>query len=199
MATLPRKLQAALDAVRASADDGECSASLAELARPLGVSGRTMRRRLQRLEELGYLRIERLPGRPSIYRLTPKGQGLGGIGGLLLSWGARVLGSRGAPLSLRSPAPLLKQWGAEEILATLQENVAKRRPTLLVGPLGIGKSHILREFSAGAERCLYLEHISPIKPALLNLAGLLHQDGALEVEGIEANYYAGLWRIWKSG
>ncbi|MFQ6014594.1 MAG: hypothetical protein ACE5NP_04030 [Anaerolineae bacterium] len=36
MASLPRKLQAALDAVRASADDGECRASLAELARPLG-------------------------------------------------------------------------------------------------------------------------------------------------------------------
>jgi hypothetical protein len=78
--------------------------------------------------------------------------------------------------------------GRQEILATLRENVAKRRPTLLVGPLGIGKSHILREFRAGAERCLYLEHISPIKPALLNLAQLLHQGGALEVEGIEAKY-----------
>jgi DNA-binding transcriptional ArsR family regulator len=83
MTTLPQKLQAALDAVRASVFDGECSASLAELARPLGVPGRTMRRRLQRLEDLGYLRIERLPGRSSIYRLTPKGRGLSGLGGIL--------------------------------------------------------------------------------------------------------------------
>ncbi len=30
----------------------------------------------------------------------------------------------------------------QEISATLRENVAKSRFTLLVGPLGIGKSHI---------------------------------------------------------
>jgi DNA-binding transcriptional ArsR family regulator len=192
MARLPQKLQAALDAVCASAAAGECSASLAELARPLGVSGRTMRRRLMRLEARGYLRIERLSGRPSVYRLTPKGQGLSGTRGFLRRLFARksrgdspLLPCTSAPLP---PSPLAQTVGRQEILATLRENVAKRRPTLLVGPLGIGKSHILREFRAGAERCLYLEHISPIKPALLNLAQLLHQGGALEVEGIEAKY-----------
>jgi DNA-binding transcriptional ArsR family regulator len=155
MTTLPQKLQAALDAVRASVFDGECSASLAELARPLGVPGRTMRRRLQRLEDLGYLRIERLPGRSSIYRLTPKGRGLSGLGGIL----RRLFVQRGrgakAPLHPSASAPPhLETVGRQDILATLRENVAKRRPTLLVGPLGVGKSHILREFSARASRCL---------------------------------------------
>jgi energy-coupling factor transporter ATP-binding protein EcfA2 len=105
--------------------------------------------------------------------------------------------------------------GRQDILTALQENAAKRRHTLLVGPLGIGKSHILRHFataleqggkgarepgstgdsspspqhpSSHAPQHIYLEHVSPIKPALLTLAQRLHADGNLAVEGIEANY-----------
>jgi hypothetical protein len=162
----------------------------------MGVSGRTVRRRLMCLEALGYLRIERLPGRPSTYRLTPKGQGLSGIGGLLRRLTLTVGRPPSAALGLTTSGgsfpvgsgPVTTTVGRQEILAALGESSAKRRPALLVDPLGIGKSHILRDFSAFTERCLYLEHISPIKPALLNLAQLLHQDGALEIEGIEARY-----------
>ena len=222
MTRLSRKLQATLELLRANATDGAVTAALGDLGAHMGVSGRTVRRRLMRLEALGYLRIERLAGRPSTYRLTSRGQGLSGIGGLL----RRLFVQRGrgakAPLHPSTSAPPLPGFpaqtvGRQEIFATLRENVAKRRPTLLVGPLGIGKSHILREFVTNAEqgsrspersegtgagkqedgnpqseirnpKSLYLEHVSPIKPALLNLAQLLHQDGALEVVGIEASY-----------
>ncbi len=59
------------------------------------------------------------------------------------------------------------------------------RSVLAGGP---GQNSRGRAGLSPASRCLYLEHISPIKPALLNLAQLLHQDGALEVEGIETRY-----------
>jgi hypothetical protein len=108
--------------------------------------------------------------------------------------------------------------GRQDILDLLRENVVKGRHTLLVGPVGIGKSHILRHLatemtldasfaklresgpptatgfalsgrrSIVGRRALYLEHISPLKPALMELARKLHADGNLDVEGIEARY-----------
>jgi len=116
--------------------------------------------------------------------------------------------------------------GRQDILDLLWENITKGRHSLLVGPLGIGKSHLLRHLAASPVtadgepqttkltllatadrgpptaaspddggrpsavrgRFLYLEHISPLKPALIELARRLHADGNLEVEGIEARY-----------
>jgi len=203
---LPQHLQATLNTLHANANnDGECHMSLSELAQKRGISRRTLHRHISELETLGYLSIHSRPGQPSTYRLIPRGQGFSGITGLLRHL---FQGRQGAARPAGTPAITV---GREEILSTLQENVIKGRHTLLVGPLGIGKSHILRQFatemtadgrpqtadtgssgggqpSAVGGRCLYLEHVSPIKPALLSLAEMLHQDGALDVEGIEARY-----------
>ncbi|RMF91763.1 MAG: hypothetical protein D6736_04700 [Nitrospinota bacterium] len=241
---LPLHLQATLDLLRTNATDGTCQLSQSDLARARGVARCTLHRHIAELEALGYLTIQRRPGRPSIYRLTSKGQRAGGGTGWLAT--SRVVqrlhrllnptrgrqpstpGSMEEPDSLTPDRPT-QTVGREDILATLQENVARGQHTLLVGPLGIGKSHLLRHFvrvhgnrgareQGGAEvpgraeftpvpfdrlkagallpsthaqnapRPIYLEHVSPIKPALLTLAERLHQDGRLQVEGIEADY-----------
>jgi len=257
MSDLSRNLQAALELIRADATDGECRAPLGKLGAQLGVSARTMRRYVIRLEELGYLRIQRLPGQPSVYRLTAKGQRRWKFGFRIWNFGLGI-GPFRNPQSETCPEPSRRACpepsrrihnpqsqtetppivtvGREEIFAALQASVAKKRPALLVGPPGIGKSHILRQFASdlgrkngGAEvpstlkgpqdpkglsgakeqeqrenskseirnaalssskgpKCLYLERTTPIKLALLNLARFLHQDGILEVEGIEAGY-----------
>ena len=256
MSDLSRNLQAALELIRADATDGECRAPLGKLGAQLGVSARTMRRYVIRLEELGYLRIQRLPGQPSVYRLTAKGQRRWKFGFRIWNFGLGI-GPFRNPQSETCPEPSRRACpepsrrihnpqsqtetppivtvGREEIFAALQVSVAKKRPALLVGPPGIGKSHILRQFasdlgqrsrgagepgsrdaeepgsgnpqpapsakriegpeirnvalsSSKGPKCLYLERTTPIKLALLNLARFLHQDGILEVEGIEAGY-----------
>ena len=234
MARLPSHLQATLDALQAKATDGVCQISLAELSQTLSVSQRTVRRRLRSLEELGYLHTQHVPGQPSIYRLTPGDQDSAS------SLSRRRSPFRSLSCFFRIPRrplsritqpvrrlftsgsqPATERWrndkfasaqtvGRQDILNLLQENIAKERHSLLVGPLGIGKSHILRHLATDlstmyAERpttnagdvhpsslvvghCLYLEHISPLKPALMELARKLHKDGHLDVEGIEARY-----------
>ncbi len=225
VADLSRSLQAALDLIRTNATGGECRAPLGELGAQLGVSARTMRRYVIRLEELGYLRIQRLPGQPSVYRLTAKGQRRWKFGFRIWNFGLGIGPFRNPQSEIHNPksqtkTPPIVTVGRGEIFTALQVSVAKKRPTLLIGPPGIGKSHILRQFAAnleqrsrgargpgsqgsrGAEesgsgnpkseirnpKSLYLERTTPIKLALLNLARFLHQDGILEVEGIEAGY-----------
>ncbi len=225
---LPPHLQATLDLLRTNATDGMCQLSQSDLARARSVARCTLHRHIAELETLGYLTIQRRPGRPSIYRLTSKGQRAGGGTGWLATFRIvqrlhRLLNSTrgrqpGTPGSMEEPDTLTpdrptQTVGREDILATLRENVARGQHTLLVGPLGIGKSHLLRHFvrvqgskgargqgstgarknsplrpGAYAPRHIYLEHVSPIKPALLTLAERLHQDGRLQVEGIEADY-----------
>jgi len=248
LSPLPQHLRATLDTLRINTtNEGECRLSMAELASQRGISPRALRRHIRELETLGYLSTRRRPGQPSIYRLTSKGQGLTGVSGIFrrllrIGLGApnsairnpKLVVSEAEPSEIPNPqseipnpklvlSPVevseIRTVGREDILTTLRDNVAKRRPTLLVGPLGIGKSHILRQLVADLEQrsrggqetrrqgdnetrdngnrhlvtpspphLVYLQHISPIKPALMGLAAQLHDDGTLEVEGIEASY-----------
>lgn len=232
MTGLPKHLQATFDTLQAHASDGTCQMSQAELALARDLARQTISRHLRELERLGHVSIHRRPGQPSVYQLTndrrSKRRRIIDALRQFMPWGQRS-GERSASASASQPSDPPTQSvelvGREDILSTLQENVAKGQHTLLVGPLGIGKSHLLHHFATtleqgsteareqgswGAEgpgstgesspspqhpgtpapQHIYLEHVSPIKPALLGLAEQLHADGVLEVEGIEATYLA---------
>ena len=64
-----------------------------------------------------------------------------------------------------------------EKLRLIEENLTKRIDTLIVGPIGIGKSHLLAQLDA--EHALKVQTLSPIKEALINIAEELHKHGKL--------------------
>ena len=65
----------------------------------------------------------------------------------------------------------------KEKLHLLKENLSKRIATLIVGPIGIGKSHLLAQLDA--DHVLKVKTLSPIKEALINIAEELHKSGKL--------------------
>lgn len=62
-------------------------------------------------------------------------------------------------------------------LKRLQENCSKGIDTLLVGGVGVGKSHLLRLLEGG--RVIQLQGLSPAKQAIVSLAEELYNRGAL--------------------
>jgi type II secretory pathway predicted ATPase ExeA len=68
------------------------------------------------------------------------------------------------------------------------EAIAKGQHTLLIGEVGVGKSHLLRETQSKVAKAIYIESISPLKSALLDILKVLHQNDDLQAEGIEAEY-----------
>ena len=65
----------------------------------------------------------------------------------------------------------------KEKLRLIEENLAKGIDTLLIGPIGIGKSHLLAQVDA--DHVLKVKTLSPIKEALINIAEELHKHGKL--------------------
>ncbi|MCE2432854.1 MAG: hypothetical protein J4F29_08045 [Candidatus Latescibacteria bacterium] len=65
----------------------------------------------------------------------------------------------------------------KEKLRLIEENLTKRIDTLLIGPIGTGKSHLLAQVDA--EHVLKVQTLSPIKEALINIAEELHKHGKL--------------------
>ena len=65
----------------------------------------------------------------------------------------------------------------EEKLRLIKANLTKRIDTLIVGPIGIGKSHLLAQLNA--DQVLKIKTLSPIKEALINIAEELHKHGKL--------------------
>ncbi|MXX12866.1 MAG: hypothetical protein F4Z86_05360 [Gemmatimonadetes bacterium] len=65
----------------------------------------------------------------------------------------------------------------KEKLHLFKENLSKRIDTLIVGPIGIGKSHLLAQLDA--DHVLKVKTLSPIKEALINIAEELHKSGKL--------------------
>ena len=65
----------------------------------------------------------------------------------------------------------------------LATNVAKGRHTLLVGPIGIGKSQLLRAVARTLPQALVLDNIRPLRTSLLGLCETLHAQGQLVLPG----------------
>jgi DNA replicative helicase MCM subunit Mcm2 (Cdc46/Mcm family) len=73
----------------------------------------------------------------------------------------------------------LRLIGRATELQQLEANVARARHTLLVGPVGIGKSHLLRVLHERLPSALYLDSVKPLRVTLLALCQALHARQAL--------------------
>ena len=87
----------------------------------------------------------------------------------------------------------------KEKLHLLKENLSKRIDTLIVGPIGIGKSHLLAQLDA--DHVLKVKNLSPIKEALINIAEELHKSGKLyphieDFEKIKKRYARETIQTW---
>ena len=82
-------------------------------------------------------------------------------------------------------SPPLQLIGRESERQRLEENAARGRHTLLVGPIGIGKSHLLRVVAGALPRALRVDHVRPLRMSLLALCQALHAAGALTVPGFD--------------
>jgi integrase/recombinase XerD len=69
--------------------------------------------------------------------------------------------------------------GRQTERARLLANVARGRHTLLVGPIGAGKTHLLRTVAAEVPEAVYVPHVQPLRLCLLALAERLHARGQL--------------------
>jgi AAA ATPase domain len=69
--------------------------------------------------------------------------------------------------------------GRQTERARLLANVARGRHTLLVGPIGAGKTHLLRAVAAEVPEAVYVPHVQPLRLCLLGLAERLHARGQL--------------------
>ncbi|MBI2503811.1 MAG: tyrosine-type recombinase/integrase [Candidatus Latescibacteria bacterium] len=81
--------------------------------------------------------------------------------------------------SLPTPAGTTSQTvGRQTELQQLQAHADQRVDTLLLGPAGVGKSHLLAQLSG--ERLIRLVRLSPPKQALLEIAEALHSRGVFQ-------------------
>ena len=64
-------------------------------------------------------------------------------------------------------------------LQRLRENVARGRHSVLVGKVGLGKSHLLRALNRELPRSIYLDEVRPLRPSLVALCQALHARGHL--------------------
>ena len=76
-------------------------------------------------------------------------------------------------------APELPLIGRVDERARLLANVARGRHTLLVGPIGAGKTHLLRHVAQALPKAIYLPHVQPIRLSLLAMCESLHARGHL--------------------
>ena len=72
---------------------------------------------------------------------------------------------------------VLQTVGRDEELRQLKDNLSKSIDTLVLGPIGVGKSHLLALLEA--EKVLVVKTLSPAKESLINIAEELHKIGRL--------------------
>ena len=65
----------------------------------------------------------------------------------------------------------------------LLSNVARGRHTLLVGPIGVGKTHLLRHVAQMLPTAIFVPHVQPIRLGLLAMCEGLHARGPLVLAG----------------
>lgn len=75
--------------------------------------------------------------------------------------------------------------GRDEELCQLKDNLRKSIDTLLLGPIGVGKSYLLALLSA--ENALKVKTLTPAKESLINIAKELHKIGRLCPDGPESS------------
>ena len=73
-------------------------------------------------------------------------------------------------------------------LACLREWLAHRHHTLVVGPVGIGKSALLQAAVEGRTDVFLLPRLQPLKPALCSIAQSLHAHGRLDLPEFDSAY-----------
>ncbi len=78
--------------------------------------------------------------------------------------------------------------GRTKELAQLREYMDLRQHVLLVGPVGIGKSALLREPIEGLLLVVVVHTLQPLKPAVISLAQQLHAQGKLTLPDIDSQY-----------
>lgn len=88
--------------------------------------------------------------------------------------------SRKVP-SQKLPKGIQQTVGRDEELRQLKDNLSKSIDTLLLGPIGVGKSYLLALLSA--ENALKVKTLTPAKESLINIAEGLHKIGRLCPDG----------------
>ena len=88
--------------------------------------------------------------------------------------------SRKVP-SQKLPKGIQQTVGRDEELRQLKNNLSKGIDTLLLGPIGVGKSHLLALLNA--ENMFVVKTLSPAKESLINIAEDLHKTGRLCPDG----------------
>ena len=78
--------------------------------------------------------------------------------------------------------------GREQALTQVRAWLTRRQHVLLVGPVGVGKSALLREAVEGLGSVVTVPSLQPLKPALLALAQQLHAQGRLALPNIDSQY-----------
>jgi hypothetical protein len=85
-----------------------------------------------------------------------------------------------APSSQPAPSvPLVQTVGRQAELQQLQTYADRRVDTLVLGPAGVGKSHLLGLLQG--KHLLRLQSLTPVRQGLIELAQALHQRGAFPV------------------
>ena len=75
--------------------------------------------------------------------------------------------------------------GRDKELRQLKDNLSKSIDTLLLGPIGVGKSYLLALLNA--ENALKVKTLTPAKESLINIAEELHKIGRLCPDGPESS------------
>jgi energy-coupling factor transporter ATP-binding protein EcfA2 len=80
------------------------------------------------------------------------------------------------------PTPEEVIFGRESMVEDIKSNLSKKQPVLLIGPLGIGKTHLLKHMTrANGPNTLYIASPSPIKNMLSLICDKLDPDWRKQV------------------
>jgi len=74
------------------------------------------------------------------------------------------------------PAPEEVIFGRESVIEDIKSNISRNNPTLLIGPLGIGKTHILKYISHLYPEAIFIDSPAPIKLLLTQVLDKLKPD-----------------------
>jgi len=80
------------------------------------------------------------------------------------------------------PSPEELIFGRESVIDDIKSNISKNNPTLLIGPLGIGKTHILKYINHLYPDSIFIDSPVPIKLLLTQMLDKLNPDWKKQVK-----------------